>query len=111
MFWFAWQRRIVRSLCTLLGDWCMPWWKRTAMPESMTRPDARTEKVIDRLEVVAERMEAVAKVLADEMDANDSEQYELQRLVREAQGRPRRGARTNRSDDSESGRSDGGDGE
>lgn len=88
----------------------MPWWKRVAKPESMTRPDMRTEKVIDRLEMVAERMEKVAKILADDMDVHDAEQHDLQRIVREAQDRPRRGgARPDRGDDTTGRGNNGGD--
>lgn len=86
----------------------MPWWKKTELPEDMTRPDNRTERVIERLEVVAERMEAVAKVLSDDLDTQDTEQRDLHRIVREAQGRPRRSTRPDRSDDLKGRRSDGG---
>jgi hypothetical protein len=64
----------------------MPWWKRVAIPESMNRPDTRTEKVIDRLETVAERMEKVASLLASDLDKADAEQRILRRAIREAQG-------------------------
>lgn len=88
----------------------MPWWKKVAIPPSMKVPDLRTERVIDRLEVVAGRMEAVAKILSDDLDCADAEQRDLQRIVRDAQGgrASRRSADPDRSDDVEDRTSDGG---
>jgi hypothetical protein len=69
----------------------MPWWKRTQKPGGMGIPDTRTERVIDRLEIVAERMEAVAKVLSADMDRADDEDRVLRGVIRDAQGgRPTR---------------------
>lgn len=108
MCWSDWRKRTVARCWITIGGWCMPWWRRVALPEDMTRPDTRTERVIDRLEVVAERMEAVAKILSDDLDAADSEQHELHRIVREAQGRPRKGTGSGRSDYPEDRGSNGG---
>lgn len=63
----------------------MPWWKRVEKPESMTRPDTRTEKVVERLEVVAERMEKVAEILAGDLEKEEDEQRELRRIIRDLQ--------------------------
>ena len=83
-----------------------PWWRKVAKPDDMRRPDVRTEKVIERLEVVAERMENVAKVLSDDLETEEEEQRDLHRIVREAQGRPRRGAGSPRISGDENGGGD-----
>lgn len=108
MYWSDWPKRTAHRCWITIGGWCMPWWKKVALPEDMTRPDGRTEKVIDRLETVAERMEAVAKVLSDDLDKADEEQHQLQRIVREAQGRPRRSFKSDRGDYTEGRTDDGG---
>ena len=91
MFWSGWPRRTGTRCRWVIGDVCMPWWKRTQKPESMSRPDNRTEKVIDRLETVAERMERVAQILASDLDQTNDEGRQLRRIVRDAQGgRPAR---------------------
>ena len=83
-----------------------PWWRKVAKPESMSRPDTRTEKVIERLEIVAERMENVARVLSDDLDTEEEEQRDLHRIVREAQGRQRRRPGAPRISGDENGGSD-----
>lgn len=78
----------------------MPWWRRIELPEDMTRADVRTEKVIERLGAVAERMEAVAQVLSDDLDTEEDEQRELRRVIKEAQGgRPERASRAGSEED------------
>jgi tellurite resistance-related uncharacterized protein len=61
----AWQKRI--------SEFFMPWWKKTQIPEAMQRPDTRTEAVLDRLEIIAARLEKVSHALEDELDEDEKE--------------------------------------
>lgn len=92
MCWSEWRKRTGSRCRWWLGEFCMPWWKRVQVPEGMSRPDNRTEKVIERLETVAERMENVARLLASDLDKADNEQRALRAAIREAQGRGSPGA-------------------
>jgi hypothetical protein len=51
----------------------MRWFWQVKKPDDMNRPDLRTEKVVARLEITAERLEKVAALLADDLEAKDRE--------------------------------------